>query len=736
MSNRRTIRGVTARARWIDRVGRYLISIGGIGIIAAVMGILLFILFESYPLFLEPRIEQQAAHPVDSVLAIGMDPYQEVAYIARPDGIDFLRLSDGTVIDRHRPEKLVEHRATSAVRSLRDGWVAWALEEGSVLLGSVHFQLDYASGEREVVPRFTAGDVVTLDGVVAPLRAIEVQDDGSGRSAVAAIDHSQTVVIVLREQQQGLLGPGELVEETHALGLELPAEPTKLLIDRRVRRLLVGLVDGRIAEWRLGDVGQVPRFIGAFPASDTAITALTYVLGDVSVAVGDARGRVSTWSPIENESGQRVFTQIHRLADRGGAVVDLEGSLRDKQFISVDDSGLVTLHHMTSEQTSFAVGGDVPVIDAVFAPKADGWLYAEEDGGLVLYSMDNPHPEISLGVLFGKVWYEGYARKEFVWQSTGGSDEFESKISLIPLIFGTAKGTFYAMLFALPLAVLAAIYTSEFATPRVRGIVKPAVEVMASLPSVILGFLAGLWLAPLLEQHMVGTLLLFPLVPVSVIACAWLWQLLPASFRRRTAQRWEIYLLIGVSLLSSWAAVALGPYFERMVFADGFLFWWQRDLGLEYDQRNCLVVGFAMGFAVVPLIFTICEDALSSIPRHLRAGSLALGATRWQTAVRVVLPMALPGIFSASMIGFGRAIGETMIVLMATGNTPILDWDLFNGMRTISANIAVELPEAPHQGTLYRVLFLSGLLLFLSTFAINTLAEVVRQRLRDRYNRL
>ena len=109
------------------------------------------------------------------------------------------------------------------------------------------------------------------------------------------------------------------------------------------------------------------------------------------------------------------------------------------------------------------------------------------------------------------------------------------------------------------------------------------------------------------------------------------------------------------------------------------------------------------------------------MPSHLRAGSLALGATRWQTAIRVVLPMALPGIFSASMIGFGRAIGETMIVLMATGNTPVLDWDLFNGMRTISANIAVELPEAPHQGTLYRVLFLSGLL-FLATFAINTLS--------------
>jgi phosphate transport system permease protein len=143
-----------------------------------------------------------------------------------------------------------------------------------------------------------------------------------------------------------------------------------------------------------------------------------------------------------------------------------------------------------------------------------------------------------------------------------------------------------------------------------------------------------------------------------------------------------------------------------------------------------------MGFAVIPIIFTIADDALSSVPSSLTAGSLALGASRWQTALRVVLPTASPGIFSAVMIGFGRAVGETMIVLMATGNTPVLDWSMFNGMRTLSANIAVEIPEAPHGGTLYRVLFLAAGLLFMMTFAVNTVAELVRQRLRERYRAL
>jgi phosphate transport system permease protein len=154
---------------------------------------------------------------------------------------------------------------------------------------------------------------------------------------------------------------------------------------------------------------------------------------------------------------------------------------------------------------------------------------------------------------------------------------------------------------------------------------------------------------------------------------------------------------------------------------------------MNYDQRNSLVVGYAMGFAVVPVVYAIAEDALSSVPRSLVAGSLALGASPWQTALRVTLPAASPGIFSAIMIGFGRAAGETMIVLMATGNTPIMDFSLFNGFRALSANLATELPEADEGQTLYRVLFLSALLLFGLTFLVNTVAEAVRIRLRNKY---
>jgi phosphate transport system permease protein len=187
----------------------------------------------------------------------------------------------------------------------------------------------------------------------------------------------------------------------------------------------------------------------------------------------------------------------------------------------------------------------------------------------------------------------------------------------------------------------------------------------------------------------------------------------------------------------------LGPAFERLAFVTvdpetgrrvaDFRYWWPAATGASFDQRNSMVVGFMMGFAVIPIIFTIAEDALSNVPGALKTASMACGASRWQTAIRVVVPTASAGIFSALMIGLGRAVGETMIVVMATGNTPIMEWNIFSGMRTLSANIAVELPEAPQFSTLFRTLFLGALLLFLLTFTVNTVAEVLRQHLREKF---
>ena len=741
MESKLQIKGVTARARILDRAGRYMIAIGGGGIIAAVMGIFVFILGEAYPLFTDPELKQAGSLQQAGKgrgLAIGVDPYREVAFIVGEDGLGFLQTQSGERIHSEQLEGLVEKNWFSAYSWRNGRRLLLGLDDGRVLVSRVGYDLEYSDEERRVLPNFAVKEEVVLDAGKERIVELAYGDDEESRSAIAGITASGKLLVVLRERQQALFGPGRMEQETFNLEGGLKGNPTTVLVDNLVRQVLVGTDQGEMGEWRLEGMDEEPSFRGSFQVAEEGIpvTALAFILGDVSVIVGDGKGNVSTWFQVMEEKTRR-FRRIHSFDPHAHPVMRIAPSQRGKQFLTGDAQGMVGLHHMTSEQTLFQMtSGTKGIADLIFAPKADGFLILGTEGKLEHYQLDNAHPDVTSDVLFKKVWYEGYPQPEFVWQSTGGTDEFESKISMIPLAFGTVKGTFYAMLFALPLAILAAIYTAEFASPKVRNLVKPTVEVMAYLPSVILGFLAGLWLAPILESRMVGTLLLFPLVPVIILAAAWAWHQLPETFVRRVAYKGEIYLLTVVALGAVWLSYAVGPWFERMAFGSDFLSWLTREGDVHYDQRNCLVVGFAMGFAVIPLVFTICEDALSSVPRHLRAGSLALGATPWQTAIKVVLPMAIPGIFSASMIGFGRAIGETMIVLMATGNTPIMDWDIFNGMRTIAANIAVELPEAPHHGSLYRVLFLSGLLLFMVTFCINSLAEVVRQRLREKYNRL
>ncbi|MFN4162110.1 MAG: ABC transporter permease subunit, partial [Stenotrophomonas sp.] len=196
---------------------------------------------------------------------------------------------------------------------------------------------------------------------------------------------------------------------------------------------------------------------------------------------------------------------------------------------------------------------------------------------------------------------------------------------------------------------------------------------------------------------------------------------------------WEAALLIPFIMVLLWLFMQLGHPIEAAFFGGDMPNWMSNELGITYEQRNSLVVGIAMGFAVTPTIFSIAEDAIFSVPKSLTSGSLALGATPWQTLIGVVLLTASPGIFSAVMIGLGRAVGETMIVLMATGNTAVMDFSIFTGFRTLSANIGVEMPEAGVGETHYRLLFLSALVLFLFTFFVNTLAELVRQRLREKY---
>jgi phosphate transport system permease protein len=363
-------------------------------------------------------------------------------------------------------------------------------------------------------------------------------------------------------------------------------------------------------------------------------------------------------------------------------------------------------------------------------------VYVQSDKGASFWNMHINHPDISMKTAWGKVWYESYDGPEYTWQSTSGNSDFEGKMSLVPLTFGTLKAAFYAMLLAAPLAICGAMYTAVFMAPGLRRKVKPTVELMQALPTVILGFLAGLWLAPTIEGSLPGIFSLLIITPLIILGCGFAWSQLPVEKRSMLPEGWAPIVLIVPILLGGWLSFEWSRPIEIAFFDGDIRHWLQTETGLGFDQRNALIVGLTMGFAIIAPIFSIAEDSLFAVPRHLTNGSLALGATQWQTLIRVVLPTASPGIFSALMIGFGRAVGETMIVLMATGNTAIMEWNVFEGMRTLSANVAVEMGEAEVSSTHFRILFLSALVLFVLTFILNTAAEIVRNRLRKKYGSL
>ena len=311
-----------------------------------------------------------------------------------------------------------------------------------------------------------------------------------------------------------------------------------------------------------------------------------------------------------------------------------------------------------------------------------------------------------------------------------------SLATLSPMAWGTLKAALAAMLFATPLALGAAMYSALFMSKRLRIRVKPILELMEAIPGVVVGFIAGLLLAPWVERHLASTLMIIVWLPLSAALAGCLWYVASERLRQWLPLSWAGVWLIPWLALMAALALWLAPLIEQSMFGGDLRRLLDQQYGLDYATRNALIVGIAMGFAIIPSIYSLAEDALADVPANLMEGAQALGASRWQALWKVALPTAGPGVFSAVMIGAGRAVGETMIVLMASGNTSLLSASPFEGLRSLSASIAIELPEASPGGLTYHLLIFAALALFLFTFFVNTLAEVVRQRLRRRYQRL
>ncbi len=725
----------------VDHLARRLVTLGGVSIIASILAILFVIVVEVAPLFRAPSVRQigtLSARVSGTPLGIGIDEHREITYLVTASGLQLFSVQDGAAIATPGIPQL-NSASIVATSSLGRGTFALGLSDGRVIPAEVKFTETFSEGRRKVTAEAISQPPMEIESNGRPIRRLAYGVTGDGPMLAAAVGGRDLVLMSVKERK-ALVGPSTRESVKQRVTVPGQGEITALAADTRGDGLFVGLSSGGLVMLKPGArTGSTePDLIAAAPdaGGGSAITMLGLLLGDRTLVAGTADGRVTSWQVLRDAQGTMRLTKIYEFERHDGPVIAFSRSQRDKGFLTADAAGNVSLRYGTNGQTLLRLRAGQDTSALVYAPKVDGLLTTSQSGRLENWAVHNPHPEITLRSLFGRVWYEGYTEPAYVWQSTGATDDFESKFSLTPLIYGTLKGTFYALLFAVPLALFGAMYASQFMHPTLKGLVKPVVEIMAALPSVVLGFLAGLWLAPRVEKVVPGIFLMPLVVTGLVLAVLMVWRLAPPGLRKRVRPGTEVFLLIPIVLVGGWLAFRLGALVELTLLGGDYRGWLLSALGLTYDQRNSLIVGLAMGFAVVPIIFTIADDALSNVPAHLTAGALALGANRWQTAVRVVLPTASPGIFSAVMIGFGRAVGETMIVLMATGNTPGMDWSIFNGFRALSANVAVELPEAPYSGTLYRVLFLAALLLFVMTFAVNTAAEIVRLRLRRRYQAL
>jgi len=836
---------------WTDRIAHWVIAAGGIGTIVAVSLVCFFLIWVVAPLFLPASISQpETATGVwksSPPLHLAIDDHQLLGAALLPDGkAAAFRLDNGRVLAR----SVVADQPPTTVSFTVDGHNgALGFADGSVRLGTIGF--DATSVEAAALPAkyrslasgesaaYEAGLLTRTESGRFRLEKLAVKLEPplqlEGSSAIRRIDYTTAAdghtFCVLTDD--GRLRLHSVTTRTNMLTdevasdirtVELPMNlasgekpPEHVFLSATANQVYVAWHDGRLIRFDTGDLDK-PRVAEEIDLTPDGanLTALCFLGGKHTLVSGDSVGRVRAWFCIKPEGAETsdgaLLTPAHELGQPHSAVTALAAAPRTRMLAAGFADGSVRLYQVTNGRLVVAAESPAgePVESLLVAPKEDG-LLARCGASLAHWRVDVGHPAVSLRGLFRPIWYEGYEGPGYVWQSSSGSEDSEPKYSLIPLIFGTLKGTLYSMLFGVPIALFAALYTSEFLKPAIRARIKPTIEMMASLPSVVLGFLAGAVVAPFVKGRIAGVITSVYLLPVVFCCGAYLWQLLPRRWSLILAP-WRFALIALMLPLGIFVSLELGPLVEQWLFGGDVYAWlggaegggtggwvlllipisglavawyvtqvlnyWLRSRGAlwsqaswavvdlvkfmlavtvtvalawvagrllsalsldprgslvgAYEQQNALVVGFVMGFAIIPLIYTIADDALSTVPDHLRSGSLGSGATQWQTAVRIVIPTAMSGLFSAVMIGLGRAVGETMIMLMAAGSTPIMEWNIFNGFKTLSAVVANEMPEAVQYSTHYRILFLAALTLFGLTFVVNTLAETVRQRFRRR----
>ncbi len=850
-----------------DAFASKLIAVGGIGTIAAIMLVVLVLLGTAWPLFQSPPAPKWRTFNSPAFKHVGLDDHSLILWGSDDSGrLTVLATGVGERLAEYQSPATDERKVTASHLSIDRSTLVLGFSDGSYQVAELGFKYDLlnivdlppdvevtqaepiAVHDGQVYQRFDVTSVRRTQ-FAAP---VWTPPKSLGNAPVSMIDYLGTPSSQATQQSKShviaVLGDelafGTVTRKKAPVGKKftesLSVKSCKLNSrNAKGGPLSLALLNGEdhaVVAWPNGTLdrfaldGDSPQLVESASGlvGGGELTAATPLLARQTLLCGDDTGRVIGWNilrPPESDEFADARTSTpdgfqlvpaHELTISNSPVRSITSSQKNHMASIVDSAGEVSLVFVTTNDMLQSTKNPLAekTLFTAFDPGDDA-LVAIGDEKVAITPLKIAHPESSLASYFGSVWYEGYSAPQYVWQSSAGTEKAESKLSLMPLVFGTLKATLYAMLVSVPLALMAAIYTSEFLSATARSRVKPIVEMMASLPSVVLGFVAALVIAPLLQSHLLSVLMAFLVVPFSFVLAGHLWNLMPLD----KIVRWErirLFALVACLPISICLTSLLTPVVGRTFFEGDLVNWinsgsgsavggwvlvfiplncclvaflllgplaeWTRSIavrctprgfavysllrllfatfavialaalvaltlstfGLDargsvfgnYQDRNALLVGIALGFCVIPIIYTISDDALQAVPKQLRSASLGCGATPWQTTMRVVVPSAMSGLFSAIMIGLGRAVGETMVVLMAAGNTPVMDWNPFNGFRTLSATLATELPEAAKGSTHFRTLFLAALLLFVLTLIANTIAEFVRIRFRKRASQL
>lgn len=739
-----SVNAAMGRRLLTDSLFKHTMTVGGVSVIVAVSAIFFYLASVVVPLFMAPTVDQRTQFAVpgttgQATLAYTGEEQREIgSRVGAQGSVTFFRFGSGEVLsEKLLPVPTGVEVTSAAIGERRTFSQGFGLSDGRVILVKQGFAVTFPDNKRLITPELSyplGEEPLAVDPQGQAIRQLAVQQSDDGSTIAAITADGRLLVSAVNVTTNPITGEAKSELQRSEIS-PVPADLRQIYIESKQRELYLLHGDRSLARYDISNK-TAPRLLETVEIAPTGhrVTAMAMLSGGFSLIIGTDKGDLAQWFPVRVEGTQFALKRIRGFEPMPAAVTALAPEFFRKGFIAGDEQGHLGSYFATSERLLFREKlSSEPLVALGVPPRGNGYLAQDRAGKVYAARVENHYPEVSFSALWQKVWYESYEEPDYVWQSSAANADFEPKFSLAPLTYGTLKAATYAMAISVPLAILGAIFAAYFMAPKMRQVVKPTIEVMEALPTVVLGFLAGLWLAPLVENNLAGVLLSIVLLPISMVMAAYVWHLMPEAVKGRVPPGWEAALLMPVLVVVVWLIFQIGHPIEAAFFGGDMPNWLSNELGIKYEQRNSLVVGIAMGFAVTPTIFSIAEDAIFSVPKSLTSGSLALGATPWQTLMGVVLLTASPGIFSAVMIGLGRAVGETMIVLMATGNTAVMDFSMFSGFRTLSANIGVEMPEAGVGETHYRLLFLSALVLFAFTFFVNTLAELVRQRLREKY---